>query len=297
MPELNFSKSVDSEHKEKLSSTLIYANWLTGIAVAAGKAGFEVGTSFVGNGAEIKIKGKTTGGKKLGKIKDKIRNNRFVGEFDIPEDIEVGDQCYFEVNISKVGLSGESNKIPARPPIEITNMSWSAEEARRGDILTLTVEFEDIPSGTEVLFTIYEYDRDEAHDKITELPGTVEAGKAEVDWEYEYHEDTDEIPSREEMERYGREYNPPEYFFTITIFDQVFGDEESPGLLVFKDFIELEYLDDQGNPVADVSYRLTLPDGTEETGTLDSRGRARIDGIPPGQCGFMLEPEEEEMQS
>jgi len=292
MPDLTFNKSVDSEHKEKLTSTLIYANWLSGTAVAGRSVGFEIGTSFVGNGAKIKITGKSTGGERLGKINDVINSNRYVGEFDIPEDIEAGDECYFEVKISKVSLSGESNRIPARPPIEITDISWSAEEARRGDILTLRAEFEDIPTGTDVLFTIYEYDRDEAHDKITELPGTVDSGVAEIQWEYEYHEDTDEIPSQEEMERYGREYNPPEYFFTVTIYGQSFGDENSPGLLTFKDYLELEYIDDEGNPVPDVNYRLRLPDGTEQTSTLDSNGQAIISSTPPGLCIFMIEDEE-----
>jgi hypothetical protein len=31
-----------------------------------------------------------------------------------------------------------------------------------------------------------------------------------------------------------------------------------------------------------------LPDGRIETGTLDSRGRVRFDGIDPGNCVFTL---------
>ena len=40
---------------------------------------------------------------------------------------------------------------------------------------------------------IYEHDQDGAHDRICEIPAVVQDGKIEVKWEYEYHEDTDEI--------------------------------------------------------------------------------------------------------
>ena len=31
-------------------------------------------------------------------------------------------------------------------------------------------------------------------------------------------------------------------------------------------------------------WRWTLPDGSIRTGSLDGEGRARLNGIPPGQC-------------
>ena len=87
---------------------------------------------------------------------------------------------------------------------------------------------------------IYEFDRDGAHDKIVELPATVKNKKIELQWAYEYHEDTDEIPSDAEMQRYGRNYNPPEYFFTVKVDKQEFGKKQESGLLEFKDWIEIE---------------------------------------------------------
>lgn len=49
-------------------------------------------------------------------------------------------------------------------------------------------------------------------------------------------------------------------------------------------WIEIEMVDEEDEPVAGVAYSIKLPDGTEATGTLDSNGFARIDGIEPGQC-------------
>jgi type VI secretion system secreted protein VgrG len=49
-------------------------------------------------------------------------------------------------------------------------------------------------------------------------------------------------------------------------------------------YIEIELLDDQGKPVPGEAYTIVLPDGSASSGTLDEKGRARIDGIDPGTC-------------
>jgi hypothetical protein len=51
-----------------------------------------------------------------------------------------------------------------------------------------------------------------------------------------------------------------------------------------KHWIEIALVDENGDPVPGVSYEIKLPDGTLQTGNLDSRGLARIDGIDPGTC-------------
>ncbi len=99
MADLKFTKSTDSEEEVQLDSTLIYAEWRAGQAVAGRKASVEVATCFVGDGAPVKLTGKSRKGKKLGKIKGEMRSNKFVGEFDIPSDIETGDRVYFEVKL------------------------------------------------------------------------------------------------------------------------------------------------------------------------------------------------------
>jgi hypothetical protein len=282
--DLKFNKSTGKEEKIKLDSKLIYASWVAGRALGGQSAEFEVATAFVGNGAPIKITGKSAKGKKLGKVDGKIRGNKFVGQLDIPADIEIGDEVWFEVKLSKNSLSGESDRIPAFPGPNITNLKWSAEEARRGDVLTLTADAKGLRDGTEVTITIYEHDQDGLHDKIVEFPATVEKEKIEIDWEYEYHEDTDEIPTESEVERYGRHYNPPEYFFTVKVEKHEYGKEQESGLLRFKDYLELELLDSDGQPIPDVEYVVRLPDGEEMRGRLDSSGRARLNDIPPGAC-------------
>lgn len=52
-----------------------------------------------------------------------------------------------------------------------------------------------------------------------------------------------------------------------------------------KSWIEIEMVDEEGQPVVGERYKITLPDGeTVAEGTLDSTGLARVDGIEPGTC-------------
>lgn len=49
-------------------------------------------------------------------------------------------------------------------------------------------------------------------------------------------------------------------------------------------WVELELVDEEGNPVPKARYILCLPDGSERAGTLGDDGRGREDGIAPGVC-------------
>jgi hypothetical protein len=51
-----------------------------------------------------------------------------------------------------------------------------------------------------------------------------------------------------------------------------------------KTWIAIQLLDEDQNPVPGARYRITLPDQSIQTGTLDDQGTARVDGINPGQC-------------
>lgn len=51
-----------------------------------------------------------------------------------------------------------------------------------------------------------------------------------------------------------------------------------------KVWVEIELLDDDGQPVPNEPYRIELPDGSATEGSTDDLGRARVDGIDPGNC-------------
>ncbi len=57
-----------------------------------------------------------------------------------------------------------------------------------------------------------------------------------------------------------------------------------PEPVVALTFVEIELVDMQGQPVAGEFYVIALPNGTQHSGVLDELGRARVDGLDPGNC-------------
>jgi len=293
---LEFQKSTDASHEIQLDSSLQQGMWVGGRAAIGHPAGLLVRTSFVGEGASIEITAKVEGGGTFASVSGVVRGNVYVGEVEIPDSLEEGDLVYFEINLPQNGVTGESNRIPVILPPILEEMSWSQEQARRGDVLTLSARIRNIPNRMDVEVRIYEHDRDGVHDLIAEIATQVRDGRVEVEWEYEYHEDTDELPTQEELQEYGEEYNPPEYFFTIFVDGFELGLDQDSGLLVFQDYLELEMVDGNGAPMAGRDYILHLPDASTRDGTLDEQGRAREEDIPPGRTTVEV-PEQEEEQA
>jgi hypothetical protein len=51
-----------------------------------------------------------------------------------------------------------------------------------------------------------------------------------------------------------------------------------------KTWLEIELVDEEGNPIPGEQYAVTLPDGAIRVGRLDAEGRARLAGLDPGTC-------------
>jgi hypothetical protein len=51
-----------------------------------------------------------------------------------------------------------------------------------------------------------------------------------------------------------------------------------------KHWIEIQLVGEDNKPIAGEPYKITLPDGTVDEGTLDEKGSARLDGIDAGTC-------------
>ena len=158
----------------------------------------------------------------------------------------------------------------------VFNAQWSKESARVGDVVVLSAETEGYEDGTKAVFRIWERDIDGADDFITKIETTVGGNKVEAEWAYEFHEDTDEVSEEDEL----KGYSAPEYYFIVHVEE---GKARS-GLLEFKDWIEIELLDDDDNPVPDEDYILYLPDGEVRKGKLDGNGFKKEEDVPPGAC-------------
>ena len=262
--------------KVKLESDIQQVYWTRRAAAPGGSVGLEVFTHHVGNNSELKIELTDKSGKNHGNFTDKIHGNHFWAPVKVPADAK--DELYATVKLSKHSLSQKSGPLIVLPAVQITNAKWDKKEARRGDILKLTANVKGVPDGVEAMIEIWEHDADGAHDFITKFPVQVKNKKVEAEWEYEYHEDTDEIPTHDELKPAGNKYDPPEYFFRVRA-GEVTAESE---IVEFKDWIEIELTDDEGAPISGKKYKLLLPDGTERSGTLDGEGHAREENVPPG---------------
>ena len=269
----------DQKKKIELPSSIQQVLWTKRMTAAGGKVGLDIYTHFVGNGSDLTIELSDHSGKKLGSYKEKICGNHFWAHIRIPEDAK--DALYAKAKLSKHGLEMKSNPLVILPAIEISNVKWDKEEARRGDILKMSADVKGAPDGTKAEIEIWEYDTDEAHDLITKFPALVKNAKIKAEWEFEYYEDTDDVPTEEESEK---GYNPPEYFFRVKV-REIHEDSE---LLEFKDWIEISLVDENREPVPDEEYILILPDGQEKKGQLDSNGLAKEEGIPPGKINVFF---------
>jgi len=268
------SGNTDKLEKVKLESSIEQVMWTRTTAAPKGKVGIDVFTQFVGNNSEISIKISDKSGKTFETIKAKMSGNHFWKQITVPE--KAKEELYAEVKLPKHSLSKKSNGLYLFPLVEIKNLKWDKQEARRGDILKLTADIKGLADGNEAEIQIWEHDSDEAHDLITKFPALVKNRKVEAEWEFEYHEDTDDIPTEEESEN---GYNPPEYFFRINIG----GVSADSGLLEFKDWIEIELEEEDGSPIAKEEYVIKLPNGEERKGKLDQDGYCKEEDIPPGR--------------
>lgn len=281
-----YKKQTDETQVVTLESKIIQVFWGSRLATQEDKIEFEVWTQFVGNKSKIEIKVENKKGKSVAKTKGGVFNNQFRGAIIVPK--KAKESITFTAKLPDHGLEMKSAPATVIPAIAVTNQKWSQKEARRGDVVKLTADVEGLPDETEVMIHIYEYDQDEAHDFIAKLPVTINDSKIEVEWAYEYHEDTDEIPTDEEKKKYGNKYNPPEYFWVVEYGGKRFGEKQESGLLVFKDWIKFRFEDDVGNPMAEEKYKMKMPDGTQETGKTDKDGFIKVENMSPGSVTIEL---------
>lgn len=264
----------------KLESDINRIVWTAGTGCPGGKVGLEIETQFVGVNSEASIEITDKSGKKFDTIKKKIYGNKLWLEITVPE--KAKDELYAEIKLSKHGVSKKSRGLYLFPFVEIKNLKWDKQEARRGDILKLSADIKGLADGNVAEIQIWEHDADDAHDLVTKFPVTIRNQKIEADWEFQYVDDTDDIPTQEESEK---GYQWPEYFFRIVCA----GKSADSGLLRFKDWVEIQLKDRVGIPHKNKKYILTFADGTEKNGQLNDEGKTIIENIPPGAIKFKLD--------
>ena len=278
-----FTVSTDKKEKIKLDSAIVLAQWTSPVAVGGSEAGLEVRTVFVAQGSSIEIKGKSSEGKAPGTVKGKVFNNLFLGKLPIPEKVKPGAQIWFEAKLPKHGLKKESDTaIPAAPQVQVLQLGWDRAEVRRGDIVKLNARFENVLDDADVTVSIYEYDSEGYHDKIAEFSTELAERRLACSWQFQYNRDTADIPTQQELRKYGKNYEQPQFFFVVEIEGIRIGEKQESGLLKFNDYLSLGYTEADGTPIPNSHYKVTFADGSTLEGDLGKDGTARIEQSIPG---------------
>lgn len=163
----------------------------------------------------------------------------------------------------------------------VTNAAWSKKQARDGEKVKMSAEVFGFESGTKAKIEVWEKDANKP-DKLMSTIEDVEikGDKVEAEWQYEYVDEEDDT-SEGPKQQGGMTYESPSYYFTVKVGDS---QVRSPAL-GYKDFVELNLNDSDGESIADARYRVFLSDGEVREGKLDGDGYAKIENVPPGKWG------------
>jgi len=283
-----FVVSTDKKEKIKLESGIISASWISPIAYGGFEANFEVKTVFVAEGSTIEVKGKSSKGKAPDTVKGKVFNNTFKGTLLIPEKVSPDADIWFEAKLPKHGLKMESNIISARPSIGVKKLCWDRTVVTRSEIVKLTCKFDSgVRDGEEVQFVIYEHNPDSCDFKVISIPAVVKGDTAEIQWEFLYIGNTEDIPTQKEKKAIGKSYVNPQYYFVVAANGIRAGVNRESGLLKFKENLEIVMKDSEGI-LADIELKIVFADGSDQTKKTDADGILRIEKVPPGKVAISL---------
>ena len=153
----------------------------------------------------------------------------------------------------------------------------------------MSCQFESgVVDGQDAVFVIYEHNPNTYDFRVTSFSTLIKGNKAESLWWFDYHDDTNQIATKPELDPHGKNYVPPQYYFMVVVDGVKVGENRESGLLVFKDFIEISLGVESGFAVADKTVTVTFADGSTKDEKLDDKGYAKITDTPPGPYSVEL---------
>jgi len=161
----------------------------------------------------------------------------------------------------------------------ITKAEWSTLSAKVGDKVKMLVDSVGIEDNEKAVLQIFIKDSNCADRLFQSFETKISGGKVEQEWELKVDDD---LAENQDAKVRSSGYSSPSFYFTIS----VAGLKTKSGLLIFKDYVELELKDDDGKPVGNVKYTVFLPNGGVKEGYLNKDGYAKEDDLPPGKIEY-----------
>lgn len=277
------SGDTDKPKEVKLTSSIEQVVWTNKSGAPGGKVGLQITTQLVGNNSEVSVQISDKSGSTFDTIKKKMFGGKCWVQVTVPE--KAKDELFAEVKLSKLSLTKKSNGLVVYPPIEIKNLKWDRDEVHRGDIVRITAEVSNVYDGAEAEVQIWEHDSDNAHDFIASIPVNIKSKKIETEWEFQYVDDTDDIPTEEETEN---GYHWPEYFFRVVIG----GKSEDSKVMKFNDWVDFDFNLDNETSLTNNKINLITADGKKREETVDDQGKLHLENLPPGPIQILIDEAE-----
>jgi len=175
--------------------------------------------------------------------------------------------------------------VPAEPKLQtakwgqpgsMVSADWEEKKVKISDQVKLIANMKDFEDGTPARFLIWK--RKGSQDTfIALIDAEIRGNKAEITWKHALEE-------REELKKEVEEEKEPEYYFVV----DTEGEEKGSKALTFTYPLDIYLEDEDGNPLNDVEYTITLSDGTKKKGKF-KEGHAKIEDAPYGR--FIVEVE------
>lgn len=172
--------------------------------------------------------------------------------------------------IRRDALSEGKNKVTLK---DVYGAEWGKEEARPDEKVTFSAKVDGFENGTTATMQILKRDLEGPDVIVEEMEVEVQGGKVEDEWAYVYSEDTSD---GEDGDASGG-YSAPQYYFEVRIGSCT----ARSGLLKYKDHIEIELRNEEGNHIGNEQYVVYLSNGNVRKGTLDESGQAKVKNVPP----------------
>ena len=192
---------------------------------------------------------------------------------------------------------------------------WAKDEARVGEAVAVSARCVGIEDGALALFEVWREtatsDGTASREKVWEVMGRVEGGRVEAVRPFVFawpeaedrgnHEDSvsplndGAPPALVDSDSAAGDSGPgggtlssaPVYVAEVTVDGRW---RATGGRLTYQDWVEVRLLDESDRPRRDVEVTFYLPSGESRRKRTDSRGVARVDGVPPRHCDVEFPP-------
>jgi uncharacterized Zn-binding protein involved in type VI secretion len=188
--------------------------------------------------------------------------------FTDPDGAKTEGQLRTDGRIRQDGLSEGEGEVVLR---NVYDARWGTDEAEVGETVAITARVDGFEPGAAAQVQVFRRDLNGQDAVVHDEEVPVQSDGVETEWAYAY-------PDADGGET-AAGYSAPVYYFVVGVGPC----SARSAYLRYKDYLEIELVDERGRPVANEPYVVTFSSGEVREGQLDGRGYAREEDVPPGR--------------